>query len=458
MILGAALLAGGSPAQPALLPLLSNWDDNSIPPAFYGPYNEIWGYADQAGREYAIIGSSEGTYFIDVTVPTAPVIVDFERSRDTVTLAIHRDYKTYQNYCYAVADEGDNSLQIFDLQYLPDSVSLVYDDDQYCTRAHNIFIADDKLFLASNSLGFNFNAMDVLSLANPVNPTYLSTLSGNFSHVHDVFVRNDTAFCSNGSAGLFIYSFVNPTNPVLLASLTNYPQQGYNHSSWSTPDGRTLVFADETHGKAMKVMDISDLSNLSIYSYFQSNLLNIPNPGSSTGSIPHNPFIIGNTVYVSYYHDGVQVYDISDPLNPVNIAYYDTYTQHNNYSSYQGCWGVYPYLPSGIILASDFENGLFVLDGSSLLGVHEPAAGEGSFAWYQPGEQAFHISLTLAASQKVNLEVYDMQGRLVAEKQERAAAGSSTTSLTAGNLSGGIYVVRVNGERVRFSHKVAVQE
>jgi hypothetical protein len=159
---------------------------------------------------------------------------------------------------------------------------------------------------------------------------------------------------------------------------------------------------------------------------------------------------------VSYYHDGVQVYDISDPMNPVNIAYYDTYTQHTNYNGYQGCWGVYPFLPSGIILASDFENGLFVLDGSSLLGVHQPAAGNGAFAYYAPGEQAFHVSVTLDKAQQVDLSVYDMQGRLVTRKDEHLPAGTTSTTLGEAGVAGGFYIVRVTGAQVRLSQKVAV--
>ncbi len=455
---GLALAVPVKAQTPVLLPLLYNWDDNNIPPAFYGAYNDCWGYVDSAGREYAIIGSSQGTYFFDVTTPTSPVMVDFEASKDT-TLTIHRDFKTYKHYAYGVADEGDNSLQIFDLQYLPDSVVKVYDNNQFCRRCHNLFIADDKLFLASNTVGFSFHAMDVLSLANPVSPTFLSTLSNpQFSHVHDVYVRNDTAYCSNGNAGLFIYSYVNPTNPVLLGSLTAYPQQGYNHSSWATPDGKTLVFADETHGSALKVLDVSNYSNLNILSFFQSNLLNIPNPGSSNGSIPHNPFVRDNLCYVSYYHDGVQVYKISDPGNPVNVAYYDTYTQHTDYSSYQGCWGVYPFLPSGTIIASDMKNGLFLLDGSVLLGTHAAApSSDGFYAYWNTGAGTFSVTFDLAAADHVRIRAFDLLGREAGSVDRLVPAGRSSVQLPFHKPAGGLYVLTVEGDRLNGSSKVMVR-
>ncbi len=446
----------GNSQNPVVLPLLYNWDDNTIPPAFYGAYNDCWGYVDAAGREYAIIGSSQGTYFFDITIPTSPVMVSFQKSKDTVTLAIHRDFKTYSHYAYGVADEGDNSLQIFDLQYLPDSVVKVYDSNQFSKRCHNLFVSGDKLFLASNTVGSVFNAMDVLSLANPANPTFLSSLNSiQFWHVHDVFVRNDTAYCSNGNDGLFIYSYVNPSNPVLKGSLTAYPQQGYNHSSWATPDGKALVFADETHGAALKILNVSNYSALNIYSFFQSNLLNIPNPSGPNGSIPHNPFIRDNLCFISYYHDGVQVYDISNKNNAVKVAYYDTYTQHSDYASYQGCWGVYPFLPSGNIIASDMKNGLFILNGSAILGIHQqnPQANSG-YAYFNSSDNSFNLSITSAKGQKSLISVFDMTGNLVAEKTVDIPAGNSSYKISAVSLASGMYLIKASGADLNFFKKI----
>jgi hypothetical protein len=83
---------------------------------------------------------------------------------------------------------------------------------------------------------------------------------------------------------------------------------------------------------------------------------------TASNSIAHNPFIKGDSVYISYYHEGVQVYDISNPNAPVNVSYYDTEPSNTNYNGYRGTWGVYPYLPSGNIIASDVARGLFVLE------------------------------------------------------------------------------------------------
>ena len=454
-VLLSSLTLNTSAQQQFNLPLLSNWSDPSIPSAFYGPYNDCWGYVDGNGREYAIIGSSIGTHFFDVTNPTSPVEISFQPTKDPNTLSIHRDFKTYQHYAYGVTDQGDNSLQIFDLQYLPDSVVKVYDSNVLSKRCHNIFIEGDKLYFASNTVGNSFHAMDVASLANPENPVLLSTLSNPaFSHVHDVFVRNDTAYCSAGYDGLFVYSYANPSSPQFLMSLTAYPEQGYNHSSWLKPGTMDLVMADETHGSGLKIMDLSDFGNPVVKSVFRSNLLNVPVPNGPNGSIVHNPFVRGNYAFLSYYHDGVQVYDITNTTAPVSSAWYDTYTQNTDYNGYTGCWGVYPFLPSGHILASDMNNGLFVLDGSAFTGISNP---EPSVATVQVFPNPFADQITVTApsanGEKAEVIIHDITGRSVytgsclAENNNRLVISTSA-------LSAGMYSVTVSWNGGQTTRKI----
>ena len=66
--------------------------------------------------------------------------------------------------------------------------------------------------------------------------------------------------------------------------------------------------------------------------------------------------------YVSHYRRGVVVYDAADPNQLVEVAHFDNYvTPSSNVAGTDGTWGVYPFLPSGNLLVSDIENGLFVL-------------------------------------------------------------------------------------------------
>ena len=355
------LIAGQSLAQDSLnMMVLFNWKDASLSKStlYANAYNEVWGYAKD-GREYAIIGTTRGTHFFDVTNPSAAIQVDFVLGRDTGRAIVHRDYHDYKGYLYMVSDEGNASLQIVDLSYLPDSVSVVYDQDTAIKLSHNIFIdsATGKLY---NCGGGNSKKFGVFSLADPLSPQLLyqcendiswwASTVGTGGYVHDAFARNDTVFCNAGD-GLYVVNF--SATPTLLASLTSYPDIGYNHSGWLSEDGKTYAMGDETHGKKMKILDVSNLSSI--------QFLDTIGVTGDNNAILHNQIIRGNYLYVAYYYNGVIIYDISSPSTPVLVGFYDT-SKEFNFRSFKGAWGVYPFLPSGNLLVSDMQEGLFVMD------------------------------------------------------------------------------------------------
>ena len=63
----------------------------------------------------------------------------------------------------------------------------------------------------------------------------------------------------------------------------------------------------------------------------------------------HNVFVLGDYAHISYYEDGYVVLDISNPMNPQFAGQYDTYPGAGG-GTYNGAWGVYPYLPSGNVI------------------------------------------------------------------------------------------------------------
>lgn len=468
------LLASGMlPAQVAdNMLLLSNYDDNNLPSKSGGlSYNDVWGYSNAEG-EYAIMGTLEGTMFIDVTDPTNPVLID--HIPGGYTNSLWRDFKTYKNFAYGVADEtsakAKSGLQVFDLSDMPNQVQLVHDDHTYFQTAHNIFIdvSNARLYLPGTNT--RSNGLIVMDLSrNAAKPEFLSSVALPGGYVHDVFVRNNIAYCSHGFNGLWIYDFTNPKVPVLLGNLTSYPNQGYNHSSWLTDSGDFLVFADESHNRPLRVLDVSDLTNLNIVSTFQSALL----APAATTSIAHNPFIRGDLAFISYYHEGVQIYDISDPLFPTRVGYYDTEPGNTNYNGYQGCWGVYPFLPSGNILASDEQHGLFVLQldnwpaGSSqktTTGGFAPALPEAT-AWQaltapsraltvypNPVNSGGELQLRWEEARRgeESLRLLDLYGREVHRFSALTAAGNGY-KMNLPELATGLYWLVAGGARIQLS-------
>ena len=321
--------------------LLFNWSDSTLPiNSLGGSYTDVYGVAINGG-EYAVIGSTMGAHIIDVTNPSQSYEAAFVPGAFQGSLVTHRDYFHMDNYLYAVCDQGSSTLQIIDLSNLPNSVTIIYDTDSLISTTHNIFIdtLNKKLYTTSGK---------VFDISDPINPSFLFHMGFFY---HDLYVENDTGYFNCFSNGLQIYEMTT-NSPQYLGSLTSYPDQGTNHSGWKKDS--IYLMADENGGLSLKVIDVSDLNNLQVIALFNSGVL--PSP-----AVPHNLIIRDNFVYVSYYCDGLQVFDISNPNNPIKAGYYDTYPSIYC-SGFKGNWGVDPLLPSGIILVSDVQSGLFVLE------------------------------------------------------------------------------------------------
>lgn len=339
------------------LNMIYNWQDSTLISSntWGNVYNEIWGFV-QDGKEYGVIGTTAGTHIFDLSDKSNIYEAAFIAGKYQGEFVIHRDYHDYNGYLYIVCDEGSSSLQILDLSGLPNTPLVVYDSDAHFQRAHNIFI--DKEAGIMYKCGGE-HQLNLYSIADPANPILIMNCAQDLSwwnsvgYLHDIYVENGIAYCNAGGKGLFVVDFSNLSNPSLLGSLTQYPDQGYNHSGYLSPNGSTYVLADETHGMDMKILDVSDPSDIKVTSQINSNVNSL--------SVAHNQVIAGNTLYVAYYYDGVYVYDITDPANAVlNATYPTSKVAHRN--SFEGAWGVYPLLPSGLLLASDMQEGFFVFD------------------------------------------------------------------------------------------------
>lgn len=335
--------------------LLGHWDEDSLDISSNIIYNEIWAYVDCEAREYAIMGSLGYVHFFDITDPTNPSeIVAVPGTSNSKW----RDIKTYKNRAYSVEEESDEGLIIYDLSNLPDTVLVTNRSTEFFTSAHNIFIDEPNGRLYVVGSNGNISGVIILDIAtDPDNPILLGTPILEGGYVHDMYVKDHIGYAASGNDGLFVFDFTDPETPVLQGSLTDYIGAGYNHSNWPTSDGNYLVFADETKGTALKIANISDFNDIYVESQFKSERL----APEHTNSVAHNPFIRGQYAIVSYYHEGVQIYDISNPDSVLNVAYYDTFRDHDSYAGWLGAWGVYPFLPSGNIIASDIQNGLHIL-------------------------------------------------------------------------------------------------
>ena len=410
--------------------LLYNWQDTNLVGswAYNNTYNECWGL-EVNGSEIAIIGSTDGTHFFDVTDPANATQVAYVAGVYQGGGVIHRDYHDFQGYLYVVCDEGSSStLQIIDISTLPDSVTTVYDSNALFTKSHNIYIdtATAKLYACASN-----TAMDVYDLHTPTAPELIYSYNG-VGHVHDAFVRNDSAYlnCGNDGFRIFDFSTVNQMGdqPTLLGTLTSYPDAGYNHSGWLSDDGTVYAMQDENHGYDVKLLDVSDFNNISVLSTFSS--------GVDPQSMAHNGIIKGDNLYIPYYHDGLRVFDISDPTNPVQTWEYDTYAP-SSHASYKGAWGVYPYLPSGNIIVSDMQTGLYIIDMTSGT-THIIETSISNNIYPNPAKSQFIIENNSAD----NLKLFNSLGAEVMSKK----LYNNQTTINRGNLANGLYFYSLNKE------------
>jgi len=334
--------------------LLANWNGNTISRSGKF-YNDCWGYVDEQGKEYAIIGSPRKIHILDISEPSTPILL---KEITGGSASLWRDFKTYSCYAYGVADEGNEGLIVIDLCNLP--TGPIYKANQkkeVFSKAHNLFVdvSAGRLYV----LGANTRSNGIIIYdlnTTPSNPQLLASVNLPGGYIHDAFIKNNIAYCSHGNSGLYIYDLSDPLSPQYKASINT---GAYNHSNWLTEDETHLIYAEEVPiGLPLRMVDLSNIEedDLQITSTFSSSLL----PATSGQVTYHNPFIIDNYAVISSYEDGVTIFNIANKTAPTRVAYYDTYV-NDTYSGFDGCWGVYPYFPSGTIIASDGINGLFVL-------------------------------------------------------------------------------------------------
>jgi len=310
--------------------------------------NDVWGYVDEMGNEYALVGTSKGTSIVNVTDPTNPVEVFWLPG----STSIWRDPSSHGDYAY-VTTEAEDGLLIIDLSLLPQATNLT--TTLYTGPANNPWQSAHTCFVDENGYAYVFGAnrgnggviiLDVFT--NPMAPIEVGVFDN--WYCHDGYVRNDTMYLANIYDGFFsLVDVSDKANPILLGTKTT--PSSFTHNSWPSDNGQYVFTTDEISGAYIAAYDISDPTNILEVDRIQNS------PGS--GIIPHNTHVMGDYLITSYYSDGIVIHDITYPYNMIKVAEYDTYEGQT--ISYDGCWGVYPFLPSGTTLAADITNGLFIL-------------------------------------------------------------------------------------------------
>ena len=335
--------------------------------------NDNWGWTDpDTGREYALVGRNDGTSFIDITDPVNPVLIgDLPKPWGTPPSQLWRDIKTYRNYAFIVADgAGDHGMQVFDLTRLrdvSDAPALFEPDFHYrgIASSHNIIINEDTGFAYMVDRQTCGGGLYMMDIQDPLNPTFVGCATGERG-THDsqciTYHGPDLRYsgkeiCLNSNGTVFeIMDVTDKANPVVLSTASS-PNAAYIHQGWLTDDHRYFYQDDESdvvrgnvETTRTLVWDLADLEDPVLINEFMGSL-----PASA-----HNLYLKDGFAYQANYRYGLHVLDITDPVNPVEVGFFDT-SPYKEGPGFSGAWSTYPFFASGTVLVTSVQEGLFVL-------------------------------------------------------------------------------------------------
>ena len=315
-------------------------------------YSDIWGFVDRNGIEYAIIGTRQATVIYSLEDPRQPQEVALINGANS----IWRDFKSFGEFIFITTDQGTDGLIIVDMREAPGNITWEFwkptiDNNGVPTalaKCHNLYI-DNNGYCFLSGCNVNSGGILVVDIRDPENPVLVG--KGDARYSHDNFTRGDTVWSADILSGFFAAIDVSDkANPVTMS--TQNTTSNFTHNCWLSDDGRYLFTTDERANASVDAYDVSDLSNIQFLDAFR------PLDTEGSGVIPHNTHYFNGFLITSWYTDGLVITDANRPENMIEVGHYDTYAGFDG--GFNGCWGAYPYLPSGLLLASDIQTGLYV--------------------------------------------------------------------------------------------------
>jgi choice-of-anchor B domain-containing protein len=352
--------------------------------------NDMWGWKDPAtGREYALVGKSNGTAFVDITEPTQPVFLGQLPTQSTTGGDLWRDIKVYRNHAYVVSENTNHGMQVFDLTRLrnvSNAPATFTADAVYrgVSSTHNLDINEDSGFaylVGSNTCwsGNENGGLHMVDIREPKNPKFagcalVRPARINNNYVHDTqcvnydgpdaaFAGREICFGSNENA-VVIYDVTDKSHPVVL-SQTTYPTAVYTHQGWLTKDRKWFVFNDEGDENGFGAPPTVDRQTTYIL-----NVEDLVNTGTvraspnNTTSIDHNLYMPGDGyLYESNYTSGLRIFtERSVPTGDLReVAWFDVYPENDAATFEGGTWSNYAWYDDGVVGVSSIDRGLFVL-------------------------------------------------------------------------------------------------
>jgi len=347
-----------------------------------GTGNDLWGWTDpQTRTDYALMGCSNGTSFVDLSNPEAPVFVGRLPSHEQSS-SIWRDIKVYADHAFIVSEASGHGLQVFDLGQLRDVTSppAAFENTAHLGsfgQAHNVAINEDTGYAYVVGAGRNnpatcMGGLFMVNIQEPAKPEFAGCFSED-GYTHDtqcvIYHGPDNRYfnseiCINSNENtVTIVDVTDKSNPVMLAR-ESYLGVGYVHQGWLTEDHRYFLLGDELdelnlgHNTRTRIWDVTDLHAPHIIGIFDS----------SEDAIDHNLYVMGDFVYQANYTAGLRILDLAEVADGIltEAAYFNVVPHDHEHDAarhdevgigFDGAWSNYPYFDSGIVIVSSRGSG-----------------------------------------------------------------------------------------------------
>lgn len=334
-----------------------------VPQASFAPLEGLFvgarGYAAPSGREYAIVGLTDGIAFLELTAPNRPEVVAIFGATQPV---LGLDAEFWREWAY-VTGNYESGLDVFDLSQI-DAGVVTRLSSSAGDRDVKVEIDEVTETLYRSGVGIG-EAVEFFSLSDPSSPSYLGAYTGLLTM--DLAVRS---FASGPFSGrelafeltrrlapldLRVLDVTDKTNVQELATI-DLPFGNTPSDCELSADGSWL-FVIHSSGEQLSgsstviyTIDVSDPLQPNISAVFTT-----PSP-----SLNYDLDLQGDQIFLANGDDGIRLIDASVPNQLVESAWFDT-RPALQVGVLTGVISVDAPLPSGRCLAVDESLGLFVL-------------------------------------------------------------------------------------------------
>ena len=403
--------------------------------------NDIWGYTDtETGIEYALVGTTDGVSIVSLEDPSNPTEVQFIPGQNS----IWRDIKTWGTFMYVTSDNTFEGLLIADLSTIDqDTAEWRYWSEDIAGRGdlletHNIYIDEFGLvYLAGSNIG-GLVVLDVK--LRPWDPEVVRWIATPYSH--DIYVRDSLIYSSEIYEGRLAVYDIGDLDNIVRVGTTTTPFE-FTHNAWLSDDSRSVFTTDERANAFIGSYDLSDMDNIRELDRWR------PAKTVGRGVIPHNVHVWDDYLVISYYTDGCIIVDAAKPDNLIEVGNFDTFLGGDG--GFSGSWGAYPFLPSGLVLVSDRQSGLYVLQPNYVRGAYMDVTVLNDVT----GEPIFNAEVEILSDEIVtpkasNLEGVVKTGKAIAGEYEiKASHPEYRTALVTGTFENGVQ----NSVEIRLTPK-----